>query len=952
MFDPSKLNLDLESKQDINKKEVEIIEEKKEKYEESETTINENIDSNIAEDLKNWETIINGINDDDILTDLSVNNNLTDSKINENTRKIWTIPKNDLELELEKDTQKEIIEQEDKAIIYDINITSLESVLSLIIDKEYDFAIFEPSEDFVKITFKKDKLDKEIKNIKYPIYSQILIKAKKITNLEVDEVSEIQEWTWEVNIKNKLFTLISKTVPNNYSEKLYIKLKETQKKVKKEVKKTSLNQIFWFLWAIAFISLVIGWAFTGFVVLNAKTVEDVKFFYSLWINLNDINTFISKIITIIFSILMFIETTFLIVYLFKFSLTKKEFRPKKIRYWIFSTIFLIITFITASSWMIIDKKISSLPNWQEMAYWDVQLYDNSKLISEQFDKWWALIKSNNNIIWPIEIKFDLSFFAQNEEQKWFKIKNFIWDFWIDGEKIIETPNPIIIKNFTEKWNYEISLIIEEVDLKWDVIEKKVDNIPNINISYVVTQTEKKLDSWWKLVDFDASSLKELWKIEWYFFEDLSKPVWEWNIFKVWKPIFEETLIWMYIRRNDKESEELDKIFIIWGEDKANLDWEIIFTRSIENDLEVELMVNNTKVDFWNWYIEEYKWIIEDKEVTKIWWVNNPSEASKISYTFKNYWKHTVKLILKDSVWNTKELNTTIDIPKQLKLNSILKIYNNLTEIQDVKYEAKLNEYYIWEIWIPTQIKFDARRIKPDNLLYTLKEVKWDYDSNWDTDKSEKLTTYDVNKEWNHIISVEYIFEHMKIKDDIIIVNEKIFFEGVKKEAIIDFDIENETNYTPVTVKFDASKSTVKDDDIVKFIWDYWDWVSEERDAIIPGHKYLTPWDYTIKLKVVTKKWKEYEISKQLILKPKPQSLKISASMKRTITDQSIDFLSSDSEWQIVSYIWNFWDWSNSSQPNPSHSYSKPWKYIVTLKADFSNNNVLEDKIEIEIIEDY
>jgi hypothetical protein len=61
---------------------------------------------------------------------------------------------------------------------------------------------------------------------------------------------------------------------------------------------------------------------------------------------------------------------------------------------------------------------------------------------------------------------------------------------------------------------------------------------------------------------------------------------------------------------------------------------------------------------------------------------------------------------------------------------------------------------------------------------------------------------------------------MKIKDDIIIVNEKIFFEGVKKEAIIDFDIENETNYTPVTVKFDASKSTVKDDDIVKFIWDY------------------------------------------------------------------------------------------------------------------------------------
>ena len=944
MFDPSKLNLDLKDEQDINKKE-EIIEEIK-------TTNDVNIANNVDENSEKWKIIKNTINENDILTDLSGNNDLNDSKINEKNQEIINIPKNDLELELEKDTQKKEIKKEKKAVIYDINIISLENILNLLLDKEYDFAVFEPFEELVKITFKKDKLDKEIKNIKYPIYSQILIKTKKITKLEIDESWKTQEWSWEVNIKNKIFSLISKTVPNNYSEKLFIKLKETEKKVKKEVKKTSLNQIFWFLWAIAFISLVIGWAFTGFVVLNAKTVEDVKFFYSLWINLNDINTFISKIITIIFSILMFIETIFLIVYLFKFSLTKKEFKQKKIRYWVFATIFLIITLSTWMAWMVIDKKVNLLPNWQIEAYWDIQLYDNSKLISEQFDIWKALITDTNNIIWPIEIKFDLSVFTKKEEQNWFKIKNFIWDFWVENEDIIETPNPIYIKEFREKWNYTISLIVEEIDLKWDIIEKKVDNIPNINIWYIVEQTEKKLDSWGKLVDFDASSLKELWKIEWYFFDDLSKPVWKWDIFKVWKPIFKETLIWMYIRRNGKEDDKLDKVFIISAENKANLDWEIIFTRSLENDLEVELKVNNTEVDFWNWYIEEYKWIIENKEITKVWWIENPSEASKTKYTFNNYWKHTIKLFLKDSVWNIKELSTTIDIPKILKLNNILKIYNNWTIIQNVKYEPKLNEYYLWEIWTPTQIKFDARRIKADNLLYTLKEIKWDFDSNWDTDKSERLITYDVNNEWNQTILVEYIFEHIKIKDEIIIVKEKIFFDGIKKEAIIDFIINNDTNYTPVTVKFDASKSTVKDDDIVKFIWDYWDWVSEVRDSIIPGHKYLTPWDYTIKLKVVTKKWKEYEISKQLILKPKPQSLKITTSMKKTITDQLIDFYSSDSEWQIVSYLWKFWDWSNSSQPNPSHSYSKPWRYTVELRADFSNNNVLEDKFEIEIVEDY
>jgi hypothetical protein len=36
--------------------------------------------------------------------------------------------------------------------------------------------------------------------------------------------------------------------------------------------------------------------------------------------------------------------------------------------------------------MVIDRKVKSLPNWQEMAYGDVQIYDNSKLTSEQFDK--------------------------------------------------------------------------------------------------------------------------------------------------------------------------------------------------------------------------------------------------------------------------------------------------------------------------------------------------------------------------------------------------------------------------------------------------------------------------------------------------------------------------------------------------------------------------------------
>jgi PKD repeat protein len=215
-----------------------------------------------------------------------------------------------------------------------------------------------------------------------------------------------------------------------------------------------------------------------------------------------------------------------------------------------------------------------------------------------------------------------------------------------------------------------------------------------------------------------------------------------------------------------------------------------------------------------------------------------------------------------------------------------------------------------------------------------------------------LAYYNIDIEGNHTISVEYIFVHRKIEDDIIKVQEQIYIEWVRKEAILDFDIQKSDNYAPIIVSFDASKSIVKDENIVKFIWDYWDWIIEERDSIVPWHKYLVAWDYIIKLKVITESWKEFETSKKLILKPKPQSIKISSSMKRTIVWQWIDFSSKESEWQIISYLWKFWDWKTSTEANPTHSYYKKWEYTVELQVDFDNNNVMTDSVKIEVVDEY
>ena len=249
------------------------------------------------------------------------------------------------------------------------------------------------------------------------------------------------------------------------------------------------------------------------------------------------------------------------------------------------------------------------------------------------------------------------------------------------------------------------------------------------------------------------------------------------------------------------------------------------------------------------------------------------------------------------------------------------------------------------------MKFDARLVRPENLIYSLTDVSWDIGWNWDIDGTGKTFEKDIDLDGNQTIVANYRFVHRRDETDIVNLKEFIYIEAVKKDAILKLDIEKPTDYVPVTVRFDASKSYIKDDDIVKFIYDYGDGIIEERDAINPGHKYTRPGDYEVKLTVVGASGQRYSMDKSLILKPQPQWVKVSTSLKKAPVAQWIDFSSEESEGQITGYFWDFWDGNNSTKANPTHSYTKAWKYTVSLKVDFVNSNSLEDEVEIEIYEE-
>ncbi len=840
----------------------------------------------------------------------------------------------------------------------DDTITSLETLISRIQEKEYDYVLIEPEETKVKVTFRENNTNRNISYIKYPTYTNILLKLKQTAGLVVENTGNAQEGKWKISIWKQNFLILTKTAPWKNGERIWLKTKLSNKINASEKKKVPISTILWFFAAIFFVMLVLGWSFISFIVINAKTVDDVQFFASLWISLNDINTFISQVVNIIFSILLIILTIVLSVSLFKFFLTKKVFKRKKILYALLSVFFLSITFTTATAWMYVDAKIKQLPNWQEQAYWNLKIFDNALLVSPDFSETQALLTETQNLIWPITLNFDLTNFQNEQQRNGLTITKYLWNF---GGTQVETFTPIVIQSFKTKWNYEIRVEATGTDRNGKEVTQALTNLPALSLSHVIDYTETVTNNWWKKVSFDASSLENIGSVEWYFksskWENTSEYA-DWTRidggyrFIPGKIFFETMYIGLGVLRNGASEGIIEKVFVVQAETNSEMSGKIAYEPSLTNELEYNFTIENPKTSYSNWFIEKYDWKIGDRTYALKANLDNPEIAPSIKHTFQKFWEQEISVTLTDSLWEILTLNSTLTLQKNIELSSYLNITDNLTgqEPNNFKYEVRTHEYFIDELWVPSTLKFDARYVRPSNISYTLDSVEWDEWNDGDVEAVGKNYNFDITTEWNKTLAVTYSFKHRRNADDVIQLKELVYVQAIKKDAILVLDIENESNYAPVTVRFDASKSYIKNDNIIKFVYDYGDGITEERDAINPGHRYSKAGDYVIKLTAIWESGKSFTIEKKLSLLPAPQDVKISPSLKKAPINQGIDFSSADSAGQIIEYFWDFGDGNISTEANPSHAYKKAGFYTVKLQADFINSNSITDEIQIEIYE--
>ena len=863
------------------------------------------------------------------------------------------------------DEQKYNQEEKDK-IIFDINMASINDIFIKLIEKKYDFMTVEPFDNFVKLSFRKDKVEKEVVNIKYPIYSQILIKAKTLTNLKVDVSDKSQEWKWEYSHNTKAYKISSKTAPGNFWEKLFLKLDEIENKKVKTVKKSvSFAQIMGFLGAALFAAMIIWVWFLSFILLNATSVNQLEFFQDLGVDVWSVKEFTASLVNIVFSVVLLIETLFLFTFTFKAILTKKVQKGLKIKRSIFAVFFLILTFVTASLWMILSNKINEL---RGQNYWKMITYDNSKYISPIFDENGSVVATTRNFIWPVTLRFDISEILNriNTEAN-FRASKIIWEIW---ETTVEKPieETQYIHTFDEVGLHDVIIRFEWVNLAGE--EEIIENTDTkINIQHLIDVEETSYSGGGIWYVFDAEDLRDLWKIEWYNIPDISKMSDEqanktiaealekatntWYQFNSRILYDEELILWMKILETWESSDSaIDKIFIYSNDaNSSEIQAEIEAQADLNNDTIYTLSAKDIQTVMWNGLVDEFLWKIWDKTIRQKADQRNLESSSQIEYDFKTYGVYNIELEIIDSRGNSQTINKEITIEKKLIFTNGIFILNDRKPVANLEYNQNLHEYIIDEIWVPTTLYLNAKSVRANDRNYKLRTVEWDFQWDNDIDSTQQTVEYPVNVEGRHHILVHFVFEHIKDPQKTLEVDENIYIDGIKKEAQIDFDIKQDSTYVPVTVWFDASKSQVKDENIVAFEWDYGDGVTENRDAIVPGHKYALAGDYDVTLTVTTQTGKKYTQTKKLILKPKPQTIEIKTSMKKAPVLQGIDFLSDESEGQITAYFWDFGDGNTSTQANPTHRYTKAGIYEVKLRLDFANNNVLDKTVEIEIFEE-
>ncbi len=491
----------------------------------------------------------------------------------------------------------------------------------------------------------------------------------------------------------------------------------------------------------------------------------------------------------------------------------------------------------------------------------------------------------NNTAW--EVPFNAVFDASTSTDSDWDIVLYEWDLW-DGTVAIWK---IVSHQYTSVWEYTVKLNVTDNHwLEWlsastvSVLNRKPVakfdmNIKEWNAPLTVTfNWTKSSDSDWSISSY-----------HWDFWDWTS-----WNNSRI-SHIFTETWdfeVKLTVRDNSWLSWSVVKNVSVIPTRKDNVLPKAIFTQSVKSwKSPLSVSFDASKSTDLDWDIARFKWYFRD---WSIWY------WSKITHKYTDLWEFEVRLEVRDDIWWVWSASWLVTVTNTKPVAAF-----------DYKADSVNKKLY----------KFDASRSKDEE--WKIKSYNWDY---WDWVFSKWVSVKHVYKtSWKFKVKLTVEDETGQKSE----LTKEIWIENIKPVASL---IANKiSGPAPLKVDFDAWKSIDSDWNIILYKWDFWD--KDVWKWVKISHTFIKSWDYDVSLIVTDNVWATTEKKIQISVWNQKPFVNIVSNKKEWSVPLTISFdgsSSSDKDWKIVSYDWDFGDWEKWKWAKLSHQYKAWWEFTAKL----------------------
>jgi len=400
--------------------------------------------------------------------------------------------------------------------------------------------------------------------------------------------------------------------------------------------------------------------------------------------------------------------------------------------------------------------------------------------------------------------------------------------------------------------------------------------------------------------------------------------------------------------------------------------------------ETKILLNNSKEEL---YLKNIEWNVVDSFIydsTEKWYVY-----------FKNWENIDYKIISVYDDWKSEES----EINQETKLNKLIYTFQNPTYLLEKNYD--INSFWTWWIIYNCDKNYSECKVNLDlrnNFNWEFNEKDflcnisfWSWIVTWEENKCNPSTV--LFPIWEFDIKFEIINKKDKsyyIENNIVLINKE---EEIEEKKVFKLNIKNEL-YIPkpkiiIQSWLEESYSKVyrnyytcnkKEcsinldykwlDSWVDCKWKFYDGIHSDwtEKKCNPWYVKYWPWLHKIKLFVCDENYsnncnKNYiyvenkYIPEKLIAKINLQWILWKNKMKiwnnlYCINSEkcSINFTWDNSKWEIVKYLWDFWNWEKYEWKNPSNRTFQEWTYEILLSISDEEWNKNTEKYSLNVLD--